>query len=95
MSSGEPAFAPCPVCHQPGYRDRADLAAMQATCSACGWHYTDSCPATAGEDAQRYERRLRDAVLDELVDWLGEEEGTHVAIRDVLEQINTIRTRKP
>ena len=50
---------------------------------------------TAGESAQRYERRLRDAVLDELVDWLAEEPGQTVAVRDVLEHIAIIRARKP
>lgn len=40
----------CPICHQPGYRDAPDLALMQATCSACGWHYTDRRPPATCED---------------------------------------------
>lgn len=50
---------------------------------------------TAGEAAQRYERKLRDGVLDEIVEWLAEEDRDAVLVRDVLEFIHTLRTKKP
>lgn len=34
------ALVPCPVCGQPGVLDRPNLRTLQATCTACGWHYT-------------------------------------------------------
>lgn len=45
-----PAVA-CPVCGAPTVIDRPDLAALDATCTACGWHTTSlAARARLGED---------------------------------------------
>ena len=46
-SANDPTLKPCPVCGQPGRRDRPDLRVLDATCTACGWHYTSSLDLSA------------------------------------------------
>lgn len=40
------ALVPCPICGQPGVLDRPELGILQATCTACAWHYTPRMHAT-------------------------------------------------